>query len=96
MEVTQKSTQRTRGGGKKLIKNKIVTGDSTIDGATAQELKDLEIESKKQLTAVVQVNNNSTVSSSNKSGTTVSGYVDHEPDTSFKYIRNNNSDNTWV
>ena len=96
LEVESKSTQRTRGGGKKLIKNKIVTGDSTIDGATAQELKDLEIESKKQLTAVVQVNNNSTVSSSNKSGTTVSGYVDHEPDTSFKYIRNNNSDNTWV
>ena len=96
MEVTKKSTQRTRGGGKKFIKKKIVTGDSTIDGATAQELKDLEVESKKHLNAVVQVNNNSTISSKNSQGTTVSGYVDHEPDTSFKYIRNNNSDNTWV
>ena len=45
---------------------------------------------------VIQVNNNSQVNSNSSNGTTVSGFVDHEPDTSFKYIRNNNSDSNWI
>jgi hypothetical protein len=36
---------------------------------------------------VTNIQNNSNVNSQQTSGTTVSGFVDHEPDTSFKYIR---------
>ena len=36
---------------------------------------------------VVNIQNNSNVSSQSSSGTTVSGFIDHEPDTSFKFVR---------
>ena len=97
MEVAQKSTQRSRAGGKKFLKKKEVVGQTTADGDTSKVLKELEAEATKELNkSVIQVNNNSTVTSQNQSGTTVSGFIDHEPDTSFKYIRNNNSDSTWI
>ena len=93
------STQRSRGGGKKFFqKKKEVTGAvSEIDGATPKVLKELEAEHMKELhKSVIQVNNNSNVQQSNNSGSTTTGFIDHEPDTSFKYIRNNNSDSTWI
>ena len=92
------SKQRTRGGGKKFFqKKKEVVGQTTEDGDTSKVLKELEAEHLKELNkSVIQVNNNSNITSQNQSGTTVSGFIDHEPDTSFKYIRNNNSDSTWI
>ena len=87
---------------KRIIKffqrKKEVTGAvSEIDGAPPKVLKELEAEHMKELhKSVIQVNNNSNVQQSNNSGSTTTGFIDHEPDTSFKYIRNNNSDSTWI
>ena len=41
---------------------------------------------------VTNIQNNSNVNSQQSTGTTIAGFVDHEPDTSFKYVRRDNGD----
>ena len=41
---------------------------------------------------VTNIQNNSNVNSQQSTGTTIAGFVDHEPDTSFKYVRKDNGD----
>jgi len=64
------------------------TGDDTMYGGVSESLKELNTESAAvSQPNVINIQNNSNVNSQQSSGTTVSGFVDHEPDTSFKYIR---------
>ena len=82
---------------KSIMKSRSVIGQTTEDTTTPNKLKELEAEQMELLTGhTIQVNNAHNITSQNSSGTTVSGFVDHEPDTSFKYIRNNNSDSNWI
>ena len=74
-----------------------VVGDNVGDDKTSSMLKSLETESvKSSQNSVVNIQNNTNQTNSQSSATNVSGFLDHEPDTSFKYIRNNNSDSNWV
>ena len=83
--------------GKSWLTKKSVVGQTADGEHTPQKLEDLQKELKAyEERNVIQVNNNSQVNSNSSNGTTVSGFVDHEPDTSFKYIRNNNSDSNWI
>jgi len=75
------------------IKKRQVVGDQlqtddTMYGGVSESLKELTAESAAvSQPNVINIQNNSNVNSQQTSGTTVSGFVDHEPDTSFKYIR---------
>lgn len=60
--------------------------DDTMYGGVSESLKELNAEASASPN-VINIQNNSSVNSNSSSGTTVSGFVDHEPDTSFKYIR---------
>ena len=72
---------------------KNVTGDNVDGEQTSNMLKNLEAESQKvSSNNVVNIQNNSNVSSSQSSASNVSGFIDHEPDTSFKYVRRSNGD----
>jgi len=70
------------------IRNRSVMGDQMGDDSTTGSLRRLNEESANVSNPnVVNIQNNSNVNSQQTSGTTVSGFVDHEPDTSFKYVR---------
>jgi hypothetical protein len=75
------------------IKNRAVVGnqlkgDDTMYGGVSESLKELNAENAAVSSQPnIMIQNNSNVNSNSSSGTTVSGFVDHEPDTSFKYIR---------
>ena len=69
------------------IRNRSVIGDQMGDDSTTGSLKELNTENAAVSSQPVLIQNNSSVSSQSSSGTTVSGFVDHEPDTSYKYIR---------
>src|SRR5210317_2152083 len=75
------------------IRNRSVIGDQMGDDSTmgmfgnvSESLKELNTENAAVSSQPVLIQNNSSVSSQSSSGTTVSGFVDHEPDTSYKYI----------
>ena len=56
-------------------------------------LKSLETESaKSSQNSVINIQNNTNQTNSQSSATNVSGFLDHEPDTSFKYVRRDNGD----
>ena len=80
-----------RGGvrGQLGIKEREIVGNQTkSDDDVSTLLGMLNSENARLDTGgVVNIQNNSNVSSQSSSGTTVSGFVDHEPDTSFKYVR---------
>jgi len=75
------------------IKKRQVVGDQlevddTMYGGVSESLKELNAENAAVSSQPnIMIQNNSNVNSNSSSGTTVSGFVDHEPDTSFKYIR---------
>jgi len=70
------------------IKDRAVIGNQMKDDNVPELLKQLDQENAAFSTPnVTNIQNNSNVNSQQTSGTTVSGFVDHEPDTSFKYIR---------
>jgi len=77
------------------IKKRQVVGDQLVSddgmgmfGNVSESLKELNAESAAGATSPnVVIQTNSNVNSNQTSGTNVSGFVDHEPDTSFKYIR---------
>jgi len=79
---------------KSLLSDRQVTGNNMADGSdTSDALKSLQNEANVLgKTSVTNIQNNSNVTSQNSSGTTVSGFIDHEPDTSFKYVRRDNGD----
>ena len=47
---------------------------------------------KSSQNSVVNVQNNTNQNNSQSTATNVSGFLDHEPDTSFKYVRRSNGD----
>lgn len=70
------------------IKDRAVVGNQMQDDNVPELLKQLDQENAAFSTPnVTNIQNNSNVNSQQTSGTTVSGFVDHEPDTSYKYIR---------
>jgi hypothetical protein len=70
------------------IKDRDVVGNQMQNDNVPELLKQLDQENASFSTPnVTNIQNNSNVNSQQTSGTTVSGFVDHEPDTSFKYIR---------
>jgi hypothetical protein len=72
---------------RQVVGNQLVA-DDTMYGGVSESLKELNAESAAvSQPNVINIQNNSNVNSQQSSGTTVSGFVDHEPDTSFKYIR---------
>ena len=76
-----------------IIGGKQVTGDQLKDGSTSSMLKSLETESaKSSQNSVINIQNNTNQTNSQSSATNVSGFLDHEPDTSFKYVRRDNGD----
>ena len=79
---------------KSLLAERQVVGNNMADGSdTSDALKFLQNESQTLDTPVVtNIQNNSNVNSQQSSGTTIAGFVDHEPDTSFKFIRRDNGD----
>jgi len=80
-----------RGGvrGQLGIKEREIVGNQTkSDDDVSTMLGMLNSENARLDTGgVVNIQNNSNVSSQSSSGTTVSGFIDHEPDTSFKFVR---------
>ena len=81
--------KRPTGREQGLVANRSVVGNQMTDGTSMlEELGDLNRESAMMSQPnVINVQNNSNVNSQQTSGTTVSGFVDHEPDVSFKYVR---------
>ena len=81
--------RRPTGREQGLVASRSVVGNQMTDGTSMlEELGDLNRESAMMSQPnVINVQNNSNVNSQQTSGTTVSGFVDHEPDTSFKYVR---------
>ena len=81
--------RRPTGREQGLVASRSVVGNQMTDGTSMlEELGDLNRESAMMSQPnVINVQNNSNVNSQQTSGTTVSGFVDHEPDTSFKFIR---------
>ena len=76
-----------------IIGGKEVRGDQLKDGSTSSMLKSLETESaKSSQNSVINIQNNTNQTNSQSSATNVSGFLDHEPDTSFKYVRRSNGD----
>ena len=70
------------------IKDRAVVGNQMKDDNVTDLLKQLDQENATFSTPnVTNIQNNSNVNSQQTSGTTVSGFVDHEPDTSYKYIK---------
>ena len=73
---------------RQVVGNQLATDEGKMYGDTSESLKELNAESAAvSQPNVINIQNNSNVNSQSSSGTTVSGFVDHEPDTSFKYIR---------
>jgi hypothetical protein len=73
---------------RQVIGNQLQTDEGTgMYGNVSESLKELNAENAASPPNVINIQNNSSMSSQSSSGTTVSGYVDHEPDTSFKYVR---------
>jgi hypothetical protein len=73
---------------RQVVGNQLQTDEGTgMYGNVSESLKELNAESAASPSNVINIQNNSNVNSQSSSGTTVSGFVDHEPDTSFKYIR---------
>ena len=79
---------------KSLLAERQVTGNIMADGSdTSEALKVLQSEAQTLEKPVVNnIQNNSNVNSQQSTGTTIAGFVDHEPDTSFKYVRKDNGD----
>ena len=78
-----------------MIENlKSVTGNNVTDEQdTSSVLTKLKEEANElSTTNVINVQNNSNVSSQSSNASNVSGFIDHEPDTSFKYVRRDNGD----
>jgi len=71
---------------RKVVGNQITPDEGNMYGDTSESLKELNAEASASPN-IFNIQNNSNVNSQSSSGTTVSGFVDHEPDTSFKYIR---------
>ena len=75
-----------------IIGKKEVTGDQLTDGSTSSMLKSLETESaKSSQNSVINVQNNTNQTNSQSSATNVSGFIDHEVETSFKFVRSGNT-----
>ena len=73
---------------RQVVGNQLQTDEGTgMYGNVSESLKELNAESAASPSNVINIQNNSNVNSQSSSGTTVSGFVDHEPDTSFKYVR---------
>ena len=71
---------------------KDVVGDSVGDGKTSSMLKSLESESNNiKPPTIINVQNNATSNSSQSSASNVSGFIHHEPDESFKFVRQGNT-----
>ena len=79
---------------KSLLAERQVVGNNMADGTdTSDALKFLQNEAQTMEKPVVtNIQNNSNVNSQQSTGTTIAGFVDHEPDTSFKYVRKDNGD----
>ena len=79
---------------KSLLAERQVVGNNMADGSdTSDALKFLQNEAQTMEKPVVtNIQNNSNVNSQQSTGTTIAGFVDHEPDTSFKYVRKDNGD----
>ena len=71
-----------------IIGKKEVQGDQLKDGSTSSMLKSLESESaKSSQNSVINIQNNTNQNNSQSSATNVSGFIHHEPDESFKYVK---------
>jgi len=81
--------QRTRGGNKKFFKKKTVTGNELVgDGETSSMLKSLESESNNiKPPTIINVQNNTNQNNSHTNASNVSGFIHHEPDESFKFVK---------
>jgi len=79
---------------KSLLAERQVVGNMLADGSdTSDALKVLQSEAQTlDKPVVTNIQNNSNVNSQQSTGTTIAGFVDHEPDTSFKYVRRDNGD----
>ncbi len=67
---------------------KDVSGDKFKDGTTSSMLKSLESESNNiKPPTVINVQNNATSNNAQSSSTNVSGFLDHEPETTLKYVK---------
>tara|TARA_Y100000592_G_scaffold14029_1_gene19851 strand:- start:141 stop:1712 length:1572 start_codon:yes stop_codon:yes gene_type:complete len=79
---------------KSLLAERQVVGNNMADGSdTSDALKLLQNEAQiMDKPVVTNIQNNSNVNSQQNSGTTIAGFVDHEPDTSFKFVRRDNGD----
>ena len=73
---------------RQVVGNQLQTDDGMgMYGNVSESLKELNAQNTAESAKVINIQNNSNVNSQSSSGTTVSGFVDHEPDTSFKYVR---------
>jgi hypothetical protein len=72
---------------KRSVVGNQLQGDTSMQGGVSESLKELNAENAASPSNVINIQNNSNVNSQSSSGTTVSGFVDHEPDTSFKIVR---------
>jgi len=65
-----------------------VTGDNAGDGSTSSMLKSLEKETKTIAPNVINVQNNNSIANNTSGGSSATiGFNIHEPDNTFKYVR---------
>ena len=71
-----------------------VVGDNVVDGdeKTSAMLKSLESESNNiKPPTIINVQNNATSNTAQSQSSNVSGFIHHEPDESFKFVRQGNT-----
>lgn len=72
----------------KALSIKDLIGNQSKDGQTSSMLKSLESESNNiKPPTVINVQNNATSNNSQSSATNVSGFLDHEPETTLKFVK---------
>lgn len=71
-----------------IIGGKEVTGNQLKDGSTSSMLKSLESESNNiKPPTIINVQNNTNQNNSHTNASNVSGFIHHEPDESFKFVK---------
>ena len=78
---------------KSILTNRDVVGNTSITGSTAQALKNLSAESTERAPpSIANMQNNNVINNNQSTSSSVNGFTNHEPDTSFKIVRQSSTD----
>ena len=78
---------------KSVLTNRDVVGDTSLTGSTAAALKNLSAESiERAPPSIANMQNNNVINNNQSTSSSVNGFVSHEPDNSFKIVRQSSTD----